>query len=689
MSELPEVNSLFAALASKLQEGEATAEDDDRNLDNAVRNFNMWLNLSETNPKVQVLDTALSLMCFTAPQVFNSMIEFMVRTIVTVLSSSVECEVVKWGNEESIQVCRSIFGLDCVGTVETCSDIFQKLEASRGDLSPLLLYAVVRAAALAPKCHYSEKMIKVKARGRCNPAFAKLLCHSSRDCILKSGEIPLRLLRWMLDPMLLKNDICQILLEITSRPFLFLEKEFYEKTDWISILTCLVLSPTMFIQTRALLHNWFLLMGLAPILEFHTELVLQVLDIGCRPMRWGIPMEIATTLPCSRVYFPCENQLLRVLSGPLSLENFRHLVCEVIKLDCAVNKLISPSNQDTKISRVDLNSCWAMAINFPSWFSFASFLLFVDGCSRDNYYLKCIPWLNKPNPSSGTDLPSYSIVAARFIAWVLNPIGDSFQELIVEHLTKLSHARTLKNFYSGKGNAATGGNNKKSRRSLSDIKGNTSFSGFDYKTLWLWLKEFQDIHTRYSRKVNDHFASTEADHSQGVGCQKNVLYRKIPLGILLSYCDSISDVESELLLHYAATGTLDDLCEPRVGKKHMKHSREFTLTEKYPINEAVAGAKIVFHLTDATESISTNMFETEENRLKFLCHVKENIGKYLLKCVKRLLQLRVDDEFRHQTLSDLYLRMMRWKHQGKDIYSSYKDWDDVMGAVKCASSPPC
>lgn len=59
--------------------------------------------------------------------------------------------------------------------------------------------------------------------------------------------------------MLLKNDICQILQEATERPFLCLEKEFYERTDWHSVLICLVLSPAMFIETRALLHNWFLL----------------------------------------------------------------------------------------------------------------------------------------------------------------------------------------------------------------------------------------------------------------------------------------------------------------------------------------------------------------------------------------------------------------------------------------------
>ncbi|VFQ74516.1 unnamed protein product [Cuscuta campestris] len=679
MSKLPEISSLLAALASNL---ERTAGEEDRNLDDAIRKLNLSFNLSETNPRAQVLDTALSLMCITAPQVFDSMIEFTVRTIVTVLSSSAEVQVVEWDNKESLQVSGSSFGLDCFGTFEAFADILPKLEAFRGDLSPSLLYAVVRSAAFAPNCHHSEKITEMKPRGGRNSAFAKVLRHSPRDCNLKSGEIPLRLLWWLLDPMLLKNDICQILQETTSRPFLCLEKEFYEKTDWHSILICLVLSPTMFMQTRALLHNWFLLTGLASFLELHSEIVLRVLDVGCRPMWWGVPMEIALTLPFSHAYFPCESRLLRILSGPLSWKKFSHLVCEVIKPNCAANQLNFTSNQAAKASRVDHNSCWAMTINFPSWFSFASLLLFLDGSSMDRCYLKCVPWLNNSDQPCDAELP-YSSVAARFIAWVLNPIGDSCQDLLLECLTGLLHVKTLKLCGFGRGIAATGRNTKEIWRSLSDKKGNINFSNFDSQTLLLWLKEVDDIHIRYSRKVNEHYES--ADHSQGIGCQKNSLYRKMPLGILLCYSDSIGEAESELLLHYAATGTFHNLFKPQVEQKRMKHSLEFALTDKYTRKEAVSGANIAFNLTDTIESMSALMFETEEDGLKFLSQVKGKIVKYLLNCVKRLLQLRVVDDYMH--LSDLYLRMVRWKHQGQDICSRFKDWDDAIDAVKCASSP--
>lgn len=56
------------------------------------------------------------------------------KTIVTVLSSSVECEVVKCGSVEALQIGGSISGQDCVEMIEACADVLQKLEAFRGIL---------------------------------------------------------------------------------------------------------------------------------------------------------------------------------------------------------------------------------------------------------------------------------------------------------------------------------------------------------------------------------------------------------------------------------------------------------------------------------------------------------------------------------------------------------------------------
>lgn len=67
-----------------------------------------------------------------------------------------------------------------------------------------------------------------------------------------------RLLFWYLDPLTLKQAVSKILQDTVERPFLCLSEEFHQRIEWRAIVICLVLSPVMFIETRALLHNWFL-----------------------------------------------------------------------------------------------------------------------------------------------------------------------------------------------------------------------------------------------------------------------------------------------------------------------------------------------------------------------------------------------------------------------------------------------
>ncbi|KAL0308497.1 UNVERIFIED_CONTAM: hypothetical protein Sradi_5792000 [Sesamum radiatum] len=66
MSRFAEITSLFAALASNLQTEDPTATNE---VDLSISDLNRSLNLSEA-PRVRILETALSLMCFTAPQVW-------------------------------------------------------------------------------------------------------------------------------------------------------------------------------------------------------------------------------------------------------------------------------------------------------------------------------------------------------------------------------------------------------------------------------------------------------------------------------------------------------------------------------------------------------------------------------------------------------------------------------------------
>ena len=71
MSTLPEITDLFARLASNLKSLDPTAKNEDCLVgvfNPAISELNRSLNLEDDGSGVRVLDAALSLMCFKAPQ---------------------------------------------------------------------------------------------------------------------------------------------------------------------------------------------------------------------------------------------------------------------------------------------------------------------------------------------------------------------------------------------------------------------------------------------------------------------------------------------------------------------------------------------------------------------------------------------------------------------------------------------
>ncbi|XP_059284258.1 uncharacterized protein LOC132037707 isoform X2 [Lycium ferocissimum] len=692
MSEVSEIRSLFVSLASELQSINPTTGNESPNLDVTITNLNRSFNLSETTtPRVRVLDTALSLMCFTSSQVidhissqnvFDCTIEYLVKTIATVLSSSIECKVLRTADGEVLRIGGSISGQDCTRIVEWFADVLQKLERFQ-HFSRMILYAIVRVAVLASGVHYLLKlppMLDLRSIDGRHSALLKQL-HCQNEFNIESGKIPLRLLSWQLDHTLLKYDVSQILQETIKRPFLCLEMEFHERKEWRSIIISLVLSPFMFIETRSLLHNWFLLTGLASILELRVKLVSLVLDIISRPMWWDISMDLGSKLPFSHAYFPCKKQILRSLTGPLSLESLEFLVHEVCKPVDAFSK------KAVNIAQVNQSSTWATTITFPSWFIFASILLFSEKSLWDKYCSTCIYGAGNLNNSQDVKAP-FLATAAKFIAWSLNPTGGSYLELLVDYLTKFSKSWTIKKFGSDEGNETTLCGNKEVRRSLSFKKEMVNTLDSNCHALVFWLKEFQDMYIWHSNKVNES-STPDKERTPGVRIQKNMLFRRIPIGILFGCLNHISDAECELLLHYGATGTLVQFTGGHPGKKNRKsnHERQKGLiawAETYTGKEATAGARIVFDITDVTESISASMFETEECGLNFVCDVKLKVGRYLFKCVKRLLQLTPEKNNIQLNVKDLYNRMLRWRLQGRDVFQNYRELDEIIDA--CASA---
>ncbi|CAI9286073.1 unnamed protein product [Lactuca saligna] len=433
MSNLLELTGLFSRLASQIETGNADTNNADQSDDVLVAALNQSLNLSEQS-RVRVLDTALSLMCFTAPQVFDSVIEYSVNTIVSVLSSSIECEVLKSDKSAVLRIGGYMSAHDCVRVMESCADALGKL-TEHGMLSRSLLYAVIRVAVMRTQFQYTMQLtpvFNVQSTEEMSHAhaLAKLVYYIPNMIPTNNQELQLRLLIWYLDPQTLLEDISQILQESIARPFICLNDELYEKIKWRSIIICLALSPLIFIETRSLLHTWFLHTGLDSVLKLQVGLVSMIPDLLSRPLWWGLSAEIGSKLPFSNAYFLSNHSLLRKFTEPLSCNGFLELV----------QNIKDSSPQTNTISSLDHKSTWSIAMNFPDWFYFASFLL--SGKSFD--YLQ--------------QTSSSSAAASWYISWILDPVTESVSGILAEKLSKLSKPLVI-----------------------------------NLSTIRIWLKEFQEV----------------------------------------------------------------------------------------------------------------------------------------------------------------------------------------------------
>ncbi|KAJ6993599.1 hypothetical protein NC653_016666 [Populus alba x Populus x berolinensis] len=653
----PEIMELFSKLAFDLQ---TLTHNSPINQEQQQQEFND----SSIDPSISKLALSLT----HNPGVLDSVVEYSVKTIVSVLSSSICCEVFRFHNEEVLQIGSFISRSHCMELIECVFDIISKLK-EHGMPFDLLLSAVVRVAASASCYKYlspSIRVLNVKSIDGSLTAISKLLCHLPIDFSLSNHEIPTRLLIWYLDPFALKHDVSKILQETIKRPFLCLSMEFYERMDWRSILVCLVLSPIMFIDTRALLHDWFLQTGLSSVVELLMELVSLILDVISRPTWWGLSLELGLKLPFSNAYFPYKSDFLRTLTGPFSYESFLQLIHMTRKSASLHRELCDPAIKPSavKVASIDHKSIWALAISFPDWFYFASVILFSDDKnSQQIIQVKCPLGV----PEFG-QLPA-SAAAATFIAWILSPVNKSNQDALFENLTKLSKCWNLKEISLDNSQNGMAGYKKKLKKPrFCDSKEDSTLGNkYDCQVIILWLKQFQNI-----MKHNEKSYALLQQHDK--------LFRRIPLGILIGSSGHINEDGCELLLHYAATGRiLDSLGTENTSLKHVNYNSSGPEDLFGGINkeEAVLGACLVFSLTDVVNRMSVSLFETEKTGEDFLCLVKLRAGRYLLKCIKRLVQFNVDEDGVPMLL-DLQGRLERWRHQGKEVPEFHKDLDDAL-----------
>ena len=65
-------------------------------------------------------------------QVFESRVEYLVRTIVAIISSSISCKVSRFQRQEILLIGSSISRDDCTELIEACADVFGRLKGHGG-----------------------------------------------------------------------------------------------------------------------------------------------------------------------------------------------------------------------------------------------------------------------------------------------------------------------------------------------------------------------------------------------------------------------------------------------------------------------------------------------------------------------------------------------------------------------------
>ncbi|CAN1185604.1 hypothetical protein LINPERHAP2_LOCUS37648 [Linum perenne] len=650
MAMLEEITDLISALAFQLRNPPQNERfEEDSSLDLSISKLTQSLNLDDAS----------------ATRVFDSVLEYSVKTIISVLSSSISCNVFPLGSKEVLGVGSSISGRDCFSLIEAIGDTLLSLE-EHGVPSYSLLYAVLRVIVSAPNCRYLAQSLVVLdselSTGR-SIAASKLVSHLPEECSFVKDQVPARLLFWFLDPLILKRDISEILQELVNRPFLSLCKEFHERMNWRSILICLVLSPVMFTDTRDLLHDWFLLTGLSSILQLLIDLVSAVLDAICTPERWGISVTLGSKLPFSSAYFPFNNFWLSSLAGPISCGTLLRFVNGTRDLADHPGKQLGHAVKPsvTKIALLDDKSLWSLAISFPDWFSFASVLLFADKSFHEMVQLKGNVGDLRFEQATGAEL--HTNAAAGYLAWILNPTDKTHQDRLSLSLIKLTGHWNKKKASAGGQDRQTIGSRKRLKKPKLDNKEGGFIFGNECgrQAVVLWLKEYQKMMFCVDETVGD---TPSYGKKYRFDPEHNMFFRWIPLGIITGWSNDIKESGCELLLHYAATGNI-------------LHSDNMLIDTK----EAIAGASLVFNLTDIADRMFESLFETADIAVSYISKVKSRSSRYLIKCVQRLT-VHDAGEDRVEILMDLHSRLERWNHQGQGVPLLQTEIDDCMIALK-------
>ncbi|OEL34350.1 hypothetical protein BAE44_0004631 [Dichanthelium oligosanthes] len=559
----------------------------------------------------RVLDAALSLMCFDPIEarqppgrVNKARVDCLVRTLVSALSASVSCRVVRPDGsfgEEMLCVGSSVSPADCCELLRSCAALVEELgDCDAGRHSYDLMYAIARTAVLSPhyQClfplpYYKEEGENVYDMGT---IAAELINHPSNHVPPSDNSIPLR--------------------------------------------------------------------GLGSVLALYSALVSSALDILLKPMSWGISIELGQKFPFSHVYFPSQHSdLLAILNGPLSCKGFLDLVScinALVHLDNTRTRCSSLKNSQLQSMKgsVKYNSAWCTIINFPVWFNFATALLFHREGSQ-NYLSET---LSKETVADSIGDVSLAQRAAFYLSWVLCPSNDDQCQVLANNILEISHSWARNNKKRPSYHSSTVNHRRKLRIPTAV---DSEKLHVPTNTVSSLIKEFDDRCVKFCTTTAFPQVQAEKLSDFHPSCH-NLLHLWIPLGVLLVSSHCVNEQNCDMLLRYTSTGQV--LKSNEVGMKTKDHVSDDGLpitcsgtAERW----ALSGAYLIFVWLDVVEDMSSLIFDCEDRCQHFVSQLRTKTGPYLVKCVELLFEMLDEADLDRNFVIDLHNRLLSWDKNGQ------------------------
>lgn len=276
-------------------------------------------------------------------------------------------------------------------------------------------------------------------------------------------------------------------------------------------------------------------------------------------------------------------------------------------------------------------------MSFPAWFYLAAALLFSAEMTLRR-------------------------AASRYLALVLSPLDEEGFRLCAHSLGELSQSWATASSSGAHEKSQKDGQKKLRKRKASEARTPAPVgTGAE-----LWLGRF---HERYEEFCNGAAAGqwrSEVRTMEIVDPRSSQLFRRVPLGMLISHAGLLEEREFALVLGYAAA-TGETWSSSASGERPLR------------------GAALVFSLFDHLEEISSSLLDHAGESPAFISLMKSKTAGYLLRCVRELLRAHPREEDgggeREVTMKDLAGRLARWRGQGGEAFEGCAAISDALDDI--------